>query len=139
MCILSVTSEAILAFAARTIWSVCHFVGLLLFFFEHSNMTLSHLDETPAGYVLRGVALGFIRHLVLILKDLVDLALGELGIRVLVVKMLSPDPWLGWVGPLGGDFVPVDRVEEGVTHDLERSVVAGTEAAGRVAIQKGDH
>lgn len=60
---------------------------------EHLDVRLGHLDEGPARHVGSASCIVRYRTLLLIVKDVVDLLLGELRRRILLVEVLSAESW----------------------------------------------
>lgn len=105
---------------------------------EHLDVRLSHFDEGPAGNICSASCLSS-DTLFLIIKDVVNLLLGELRRRVLLIEMLSAQSGPRRLGTLQKHVVPVDGRKEWMPLDLKSALWSSTETLGRVPIQKRHH
>jgi len=115
------------------------FLGELL---VHLDVRLSHLHERPTVDVLaRPFLVSAVLRLevVFIVENFLDLLLREVGLGELLVELFRPLVGLGRVGPLYEHVVPLDRLEEGVPHDLQSAFRPRAQALGRVPVQEGNH
>ena len=105
---------------------------------HHLNMTLCHLDKGPAIYVLSahiGGVLDMVINFSLVIKNILDLLLGELRVGVLDVELFSPSSRFWRVCFLHCYFVPVYACEEWVLHDLKSTFRACSKSTSWVSIE----
>ena len=75
-------------------------------------------------------------HFIVVLKNILLLILSTHDIFELFLVLLERVSGFGHLNLFVGNFVPVDRVEEGVPLDLVGSILAGTKSFAGIAVEQ---